>query len=1272
MLSRQLHAQIFKHSAFPPPEPAFVQIARDHLHMHGLDPKQGSVLPDTGLTLPPLQGADIDEHFYRIGQRCSQPWLSFAKQLAQDALPPKPEYFDVQSGWTKYHYLPDDSSYSEHVAYPEHDGQPEQMLVFDVETMPPYHPYAVLACAASKHAWYCWISPWLLGETEEVQQLIPFGDPETPRVVVGHNVSYDRQRVLEEYSLGGTQTRFMDTMSLHVAVNGISSHQRPAWMKHRKAKAARIEQRAEAVEAALEIMRDTASQAESEVDAARRAQLRRLRAEIEESLPQLQEDDEDVTDAELSQQRWEDLTSANALADVAKLYCNIDLDKEIREDFMSSSREAILAHIQDYLGYCADDVYVTHQVFAQVLPAFLERCPSPVSFAGILTMGTSFLTVNESWEEYLRNAERTYQELEGKVKKHLVDLAEEAKDMMQSGSWRDNPWLSQLDWTPKVAKKSRGVYDSGVRCFLRIWVRSVDHLQSLQSTSQAKASVDKQPTWLRDLLKAGVFSAGSVNRVLPILLNLSFDRHPLQYTTEEKWHFIRDGKLTRLPSGGTRNILTVLGPTHGVPYLKEGQLTASDVSLALAIASGERTPELGARIINLARVLADKEDHDEDPWLRQLDWRPVLTTPHTKSSQTSTPNIPKPQVIWPKWYWDLARPKKDLPPGTLDITVRNRISPILLRLSWMGHPLFHSRQHGWTFRVPSAVKSVTRAQPLVFSDPADQALYEMTHGDGKHRFLFYKLPHKDGESANVGSPLSKTFMKYAQDGTLTSPGDDAQDALDMNAQCSYWISARDRILNQMVVWQNERVDMQFAPSSEHKWGMIIPQVITMGTVTRRAIEKTWLTASNAKKNRVGSELKAMVRAPPGYAIVGADVDSEELWISSCMGDAQFGLHGATAIGWMTLEGTKAAGTDLHSKTASILNISRDQAKVFNYSRIYGAGMKHAVLLLLQSNAAMQPEEAKKLAENLYASTKGKNTHRPDLFGRKFWFGGTESFLFNKLEEIALSDRPQTPALGCGITAALSKDNLPAEFGADYMTSRINWVVQSSGVDYLHLLLVAMDHLTRTYDIDARFLLSVHDELRYLVSEADMYRATLALQIANVWTRCLFAFKLGMDDLPQGVAFFSAVDVDRVLRKEVDMTCETPSHPWAIPPGESLDIVKTLERTGGSLWRDGRPMDKEEGGVGMVEEGAGVGGYQRPNCLVHRAKNAAFLRAQATDEFAEVRHLAKQAQGPRTPQSGQVGVSGKDRRRGRVQWQGEVDVDRGVWIAMQEVMNARPG
>ncbi|KAF8342420.1 hypothetical protein F5887DRAFT_1216101 [Amanita rubescens] len=64
--------------------------------------------------------------------------------------------------------------------------------------------------------------------------------------------------------------------------------------------------------------------------------------------------------------------------------------------------------------------------------------------------------------------------------------------------------------------------------------------------------------------------------------------------------------------------------------------------------------------------------------------------------------------------------------------------------------------------------------------------------------------------------------------------------------------------------------------------LIPPQVVAMGTISHRMIEKTWLTPSNVKKNRVESESRAMVRAPPGYAIIGAGVNLEE-WISSCMG-----------------------------------------------------------------------------------------------------------------------------------------------------------------------------------------------------------------------------------------------------------------------------------------------------------------------------------------------------------------------------------------------------
>lgn len=69
-----------------------------------------------------------------------------------------------------------------------------------------------------------------------------------------------------------------------------------------------------------------------------------------------------------------------------------------------------------------------------------------------------------------------------------------------------------------------------------------------------------------------------------------------------------------------------------------------------------------------------------------------------------------------------------------------------------------------------------------------------------------------------------------------------------------------------------------------------------------------------------------------------------------------------------------------------------------------------------------------------------------------------------------------------------------------MTSRVNWVVQSSAVDYLHLLLVAMRWLLEEFAIDGRFCISIHDEVRYLVREQDRYRAALALQISNLLTR----------------------------------------------------------------------------------------------------------------------------------------------------------------------------
>ena len=135
---------------------------------------------------------------------------------------------------------------------------------------------------------------------------------------------------------------------------------------------------------------------------------------------------------------------------------------------------------------------------------------------------------------------------------------------------------------------------------------------------------------------------------------------------------------------------------------------------------------------------------------------------------------------------------------------------------------------------------------------------------------------------------------------------------------------------------------------------------------------------------------------------------------------------------------------------------------------------------------------------------------------------------------------------------------------------MNWVVQSSAVDFLHLLLVQMDHLIRTYKIRARLSISIHDEVRYLVAEPDAPRLALALHLSNLFARAMFVHKLSMDDLPLSVAFFSAVDVDQVQRKEPTDDCLSPSCPrgltskFGIPLGESLNIEECLKRTGGSL------------------------------------------------------------------------------------------------------------
>ncbi|XP_064484440.1 DNA polymerase subunit gamma-1-like [Ornithodoros turicata] len=1066
LLSLDLHKQVFGESTSSP-DPKSVERSIDHLQDQGLWGHKTSVVPDVSFQLPKLLGSNLDEHFTKLGERYACDYRVSAEKLADSQLPPLPRQWVFARGWTKY----GKDSEPIKVESPQDVG-----LVFDVEVCVREGNLPTLAAAASDDSWYSWCSSQLTREQFKWREKIRLSDliplekdiqsRSVPRIVVGHNVGFDRSFVKEQYFVQGSRLRFLDTLSLHVCVSGLTGHQRALSLASKSAKA-------------------TKSQGPP---------------------PEM----------------WLDISSLNNLADVYALYSGgKKLKKEPRETFMTGTLADIASNFQELMTYCASDVIATHEVLGKLLPLYLERFPHPVSFAGMLEMLTAYLPVNQNWERYLRDADAVYEDFQQELKQTLSSIANSTCALLNDEAYKKDPWLWDLDW-------------------------SVQNMRVKKNS--AKENIKKQD-----------------------------------------------------------------------PNKKQENVVGN----------------------NEQANCPDSEESDKEQQLRN-EVRDILDT--AKSLYKVQPFLPG----YPAWYREFCtKPNGDAEgwePGPSSISTQMRSVPKLLRLMWDGYPLHYNETHGWGYLVPAQQKDGTvivntekalenvgpRFPTEEFLKVCGYRAVETTSAEGAADWeklkdipeegiwklwkkvlgdndagstvpasdpdddvnlpgcRFVKLPHKDGPHKRVGNPLSKDFLAKVTEGILRSNIPEADHVLLLSKMTSYWKNARDRIMSQMVVWfQRSELPRSVTITEGEQYGTILPRLIPAGTVTRRGVEPTWLTASNAYEDRVGSELKSMVQAPCGYHFVGADVDSQELWIAAILADAYFaGLHGCTAFGWMTLQGSKAHGTDMHSRTASSVGVSRDHAKVMNYARIYGAGLPFAQRLLMQFNHRLTSSEAFQKAKIMYSQTKGVRTSVPEVIdgqevfvkgGRRLWKGGSESHMFNKLEDIALSDEPRTPVLNCRISRALE----PAAVDTNFLNSRINWVVQSSAVDYLHLMLVSMRWLMDDYSIRGRFSISIHDEVRFLVASEDRYRAALALQVTNLLTRSYFAWQLGMRDLPQSVAFFSSVEVDSVVRKEVSMDCVTPSNlhglerGYGIPRGEALDIYQVLEKTqGGCLSKSAKRRRKK--------------------------------------------------------------------------------------------------
>lgn len=143
MLSRNLHDQIF---GVLEPEYKEHDVERSirHLQKHQLWGKETSLLPEVELKLPQMYGKNIDEHFRILAQKQSLPYLEAATKLQLAELPPMPQEWSWEVGWTRY----GPNGESQKVDFPE-----ESALVFDVEVCITEGQCPTLAVAVSPTNW---------------------------------------------------------------------------------------------------------------------------------------------------------------------------------------------------------------------------------------------------------------------------------------------------------------------------------------------------------------------------------------------------------------------------------------------------------------------------------------------------------------------------------------------------------------------------------------------------------------------------------------------------------------------------------------------------------------------------------------------------------------------------------------------------------------------------------------------------------------------------------------------------------------------------------------------------------------------------------------------------------------------------------------------------------------------------------------------------------------------------------------------------------------
>ena len=454
---------------------------------------------DGPLPLPELRGANLREHFDKVAYDQVGQYKEWADEYAKCKLPPLPplEKFRFEAGWTRYEWIEKEAGggwYIKKVEFPLEDA-----FTFDTETYVHGGAFPIIGTALSAKAAYVWLAAELIDPTipeEKWDQhgLIPVG---RQRFIAGHNISYDRVRAREGYSLENTEPEnfYFDTLSAHIGVSGLAGGQR--WLYVLAGK-----------------------------------------------------DPDDLTDEEKRKLRyapkWLDEGSTNSLvqcynfhvAAVRKYFGeNVtelgNSDKEVRNIFVKATHlSQIRQMLTEALDYALKDAFYTAELFQALWPKYLDSTPSLVALCGHYHLNGSVVPLVPDWEDWIKNVEKTFQE-------HNEEMTQLCRELV---------WQSYEGWKETDDKDAYEKSDD--------WVKQLDW-----EVKAVKGKYANVPNWVRPFIKDPDTHIGVKSNLAHLMLKLKYEGSPMILTKDNGWCYRNeDDKLTKIPhpKGNNDNVGGVL------------------------------------------------------------------------------------------------------------------------------------------------------------------------------------------------------------------------------------------------------------------------------------------------------------------------------------------------------------------------------------------------------------------------------------------------------------------------------------------------------------------------------------------------------------------------------------------------------------------------------------------------------------------------------------------------------------------------------------------